>query len=225
MNLIAFGCSYTQGCGQEDVYPQPQRYNYTSKYAWPQQLADLLGCSVNNLGEGGASNKQILHTLLNYNFTQDDVVVVCWSHIDRWCIIRENDIEKIGIWNSSIARKSDFWLQYFCEGSLKSSCTETATVFFKYLHNDEDMKQEMHRNILLSKFYLDKKGINNYHMTVGKFYLGKYSWFNTNMLNIDWQKIRKEYGFAKDNHHPGIKANKIVAEKILQQTRGLQERL
>ena len=200
MNLVAFGCSYTQGCGQEDVYPKVPKKDYSSKYAWPAQLADLLGCSVNNLGLGGSSNKEILHTLLNYNFEKEDVVVVCWSHIDRWCIIRENDIEKIGIWNSSIARKSDFWLQHFCEGSLKSPTTETATVFFKYLHNDEDMKQEMHRNILLSKFFLDKKEITNYHMTTVKFNLGKYSWFNTNMLDIDWQKIRKEYGFAKDNN-------------------------
>ena len=93
MNIVAFGCSSTYGeaLGNE-------KHNDPSPLAWPQILADLFKCTVDNKGESGKSNKEILHKILNYNFTKEDVVFICWTFLDRYCLIRESGIHGIGIW-------------------------------------------------------------------------------------------------------------------------------
>lgn len=217
MNLVAFGCSQTQGEGLEDIYPEHK----VSKLAWPQKLADLIGCTVNNLGKGGVSNKQILHTLLNYKFMQNDIAIVCWTHTDRWCIIRDKNIERFGVWNWGKAKK-DARIKLSQEG-INDPITSTATAFYEHIHDDEDRKQEMHRDIELARLYLDSKGIKNYHMTAMKSpsSIGGYSWFNTKILDVDVQEIKDQNQLASDKHHPGTKAHQIVAEKVFELTKGL----
>jgi hypothetical protein len=73
--FFAFGCSYTN-------------------YFWPT-WADILGaelqnradCEVYNFGELGCSNQFIAQQVaiadLTYNFTKDDFVAICWTHIFR----------------------------------------------------------------------------------------------------------------------------------------------
>jgi len=217
MNLVAFGCSQTQGEGLEDIYPEHK----ISKLAWPQKLADIVGCTVNNLGKGGVSNKQILHTLLNYKFMQEDIAIVCWTHLDRWCIIRDTDIERFGVWNWSKAKKDARFR--FTQAGNDDLITSTATAFYEHIHDDEDRKQEMHRDIELARLYLDSKEIKNYHMTAMKSpsSIGGYSWFNTKILDVDVQEIKDKNQLACDKHHPGTKAHQIVAEKVFELTKGL----
>lgn len=220
MNLVAFGCSHTQGIGLEDIYPETSKI---SKLAWPQKLADLIGCTVTNLGKGGASNKQILHRLLNHRFMQDDIAIVCWTHTDRWCIIRDKDIEAFGIWNYGKAKKDARFGTMSQEG-INDPITSIATAFYEHIHDDEDRKQEMHRDIEFAKLYLNSKGIKNYHMTamnLNNNNIGGYSWFNTKILDVDVQKTKDQNQLASDNHHPGTKAHQIVAEKVFKLTEGL----
>ena len=219
MNLVAFGCSQTQGEGLEDIYPEHK----TSKLAWPQKLADLVGCTVNNLGKGGFSNKRILHTVLNYEFMQDDVAIVCWTHLDRWCIIRDKDIEEFGIWNYSKAKK-EAKIGTMSQRGIDAPETKIATAFYEHIHDDEDRKQEMHRDIEFTRLYLDSKGIKNYHMTAminNENNIGVYNWFNTKILDVDVQEIKDQNQLACDKHHPGTKAHQIVAEKVFELTKGL----
>tara|TARA_Y200000002_G_scaffold344230_1_gene317311 strand:- start:533 stop:1249 length:717 start_codon:yes stop_codon:yes gene_type:complete len=236
MSLVAFGCSITAGQGLEDIYPPNSEGMYaelqvTSKLAWPQLLADLFDCTVNNLGHGGSSNKQILHTILNYNFTQDDIVVICWTHVNRWCLIKtaddirfrpngsiyEDDIETLGLWNcSQPLQRRRSWLGT----RTKDPITKTATAFYEHIYDDEDMKQEMLRNIQFAKLYLDTKQIKNYHMTLS-YDQYTYKWFDTDLLPIDWQKIKDENPYAPDNQHPGSQAHQIVAQEVFKLTQGL----
>ena len=34
---------------------------------------------------------------MNYNYKPDDVVFVCWTHLDRWTVIQKDDIVNIEI--------------------------------------------------------------------------------------------------------------------------------
>ncbi len=212
MNIVAFGCSFTVGEGLDDVFPQ---FNKISKFAWPQQLADLANCTVTNLGVCGASCKEILHMLLNHKFNKGDIVVVCWSFIDRWCIIKDDDeIYQFGIWNTEKGRLLSGWSEQTLQGGL----SKIATAFYEHIHDDEDRIQEMLRDIEFARLYLDSKGIKNYHMSVGKDAIIEKNWFKTKILDIDWQSQDK----APDKVHPGIQTHKIVAQKIFELTQGFQ---
>jgi hypothetical protein len=69
--LFTFGCSFT---------------NYTYP-AWPEILAYDLQIPFFNFGNGGAGNQYIFNKLMQtdaiYNFTPDDLVIVCWTNIGR----------------------------------------------------------------------------------------------------------------------------------------------
>tara|TARA_B100001094_G_C18109603_1_gene760379 strand:- start:685 stop:1320 length:636 start_codon:yes stop_codon:yes gene_type:complete len=209
MNIVAFGCSFTLGQSLEDLDSHK-----VSKLAWPQKLADAVGCTVDNLADKGASNKFILYKLLNHEFTQDDIVIVCWSFIDRWCIIQKDDVHQFGIWNTTNLNK-----RY----SKTLPITKTATAFYEHIHDDEDRIQEMQRGIEFSRLYLDSKGIKNYHMSVTQSLVldNPKSWFKTKILDVNWKKLKAGQEPGLDGLHPGIKAHQIVAEKVFELTQGL----
>ena len=69
--LFTFGCSFT---------------NY--KWAtWANILAYELGCEFYNFGKSGAGNafiaNQITQANRHFEFTKDDLIVVCWTNISR----------------------------------------------------------------------------------------------------------------------------------------------
>jgi hypothetical protein len=84
-NLVTFGCSLTYGHGLKDCFesegngagPEP------SKFAWPQLLADTLKLNCINLSSPGSGNTEILHKILDYKFSSEDLVVVFWSYSGR----------------------------------------------------------------------------------------------------------------------------------------------
>lgn len=205
MNLVAFGCSFTLGQSLDEYESEK-----VSKLAWPQKLADAVGCTVDNLAQKGVSNKFILYKILNHKFTQDDIVIVCWSFIDRWCVIQKGDIHHFGLWNTSSGRNG-------------LPITKTATAFYEHIHDDEDRIQEMQRDIEFARLYLDSKGIKNYHMSVKKelIFNNPKSWFKTKILDVNWKKIKAEQEKGLDGLHPGPKAHQIVAGKVFELTKGL----
>lgn len=214
MNLVTFGCSYTQGIGLEDVYPETSKI---SKLAWPQKLADLIGCTVTNLGWGGSSNKKILHNILKHDYNTNDVVVVCWTHTDRWCIIKEDEISDIGIWQWPDSRKYDgTTVEYDTE------TTKRSQVFFEHLHDENDMLLQMQKDIQLAKCWLDKRNIKNYHFSVSidEYFKKNEKWFDVKLLNFDFIKLRNNFP-AVDNSHPGWQAQETVAKNIIELTEGL----
>jgi len=82
--LVTFGCSYTYGHGLEDCHIEPESPGPNpSKYAWPNLLGQRLGLDVVNCSNPGASNIHILWKLLNFDFTDDDLCVIMWTHFGR----------------------------------------------------------------------------------------------------------------------------------------------
>ena len=110
--LIAFGCSNTYGQGLEDCYVPPGPGPRPSKTAWPNTLGNLLNCSeVINQSAPGASNKLIWKTIVDFNFKQDDLVFIMWSHLERHCFFTNDQHMSIGPWIKNKA--NNFYYKVF----------------------------------------------------------------------------------------------------------------
>ena len=188
MRLITFGCSLTVGYGLDDVGVNPKA---CSKFSWPSNLAKLFDCELDNNGLSGASNKEIHWNVLNYNFKQSDVVVILWSHKDRWCVINEK-VQQVNAWSNDRESK----------------------MFFKFLHCDEDMSIDLHTRIQSVNMLLSKKNIQSFHAYADINYRKNYNWFDVKTLNVDMGRIRRNYPKAKFDHHPGIEAHDVFAREV-----------
>lgn len=199
MRLIAFGCSNTFGDGLVDVYDTKNKQlcsNTPSKLAWPTHLGKLLDCqTVINKGSPGASAKEIAWHIQNFKFQKDDLVVVLWTHLERFCIIHEdNSVEKIGLWHALN--------------------NKTNKAFFKYIWNEHDMKVDMHIRIDYVKGFLDKKGIKNFHARSSLKSKLEAAWITTEMLKCSMNQVSDNYPKALDNMHPSLEAHEEFAKRI-----------
>lgn len=194
MRLVAFGCSFTRGTALDDIwdfekgcsiFPQP------SKYAWPQLIADKLGLECVNLGKGGHSNKAIWHTIVNFEFHSDDLIFVHWSFLDRYHYYESKDVgHTIDHRSNNIRDKS----------------------FFKYLHSDYDMLNDMYMRVnhVDSLLY----GKTRYHLQIEPTIAPV--WNNTKIEDIYLNNYKNKYPRANDNSHPGMLAHREFAFKLLQ---------
>ena len=98
--LFAFGCSFT---------------NYQAT-TWPEIIAEHLDIPFFNFGKGGTGNlfsfNQIMMADSYYNFTDQDLVIVCWTNIYR------TDSFQQGLWQAlgNVNFKKDmanFDLEYY----------------------------------------------------------------------------------------------------------------
>ena len=190
--LVTFGCSLTFGMNLDDNYPNNE---FPSKFSWPVNLAKLLDVPIENKGILGASNKQILYTLLNYNFSADDIVFVLWSHHDRHCIITDlNEIESLGVWMKK---------------------NKSSRLFFKQLWNFYDRKIESYFYYNLAHFYLQQNNIKHVFLTPDKKNIDlNLKWSSIKFLNVFFNSTRDLFPFANDNSHPGIEAHENFAQII-----------
>lgn len=196
--LVTFGCSHTFGQGLPDCYDieTKRTSKFPSKMGWPQHLANLLQIPILvNKGVPGASCKQIAWNIQNFQFQKDDVAVVLWTHLDRYCVITENGIVKpYGSWLTSISKENK--------------------MFFKHIWNEYDMKIDMHTRIDYINYFLSKKQIKNYHAYLNNFNKITDDWFSTTMLKSSMSEIRNMYPRALDNMHPGLEAHNVFAHNV-----------
>jgi hypothetical protein len=101
--LYAFGDSYTFGQGMPDVdNKDPDKYvlGDSSQHVWPVHLAEFLDTSLENHAYCGASMLHITKIFLDnyYKMSQDDVVVIAWTYMERWSVIND-DTELLPIFN------------------------------------------------------------------------------------------------------------------------------
>lgn len=90
--LVTFGCSFTFGHGLPDCFDPPDGHGpIASVLGWPNMLANKLNRECINLSKPGSGNKEILIKILNTKFLPDDMVVVGWSHFNRYDFYRHTD--------------------------------------------------------------------------------------------------------------------------------------
>lgn len=194
--LVTFGDSCTYGHGLKDCIAD-DGFNpgkKPSKFAWPTLLASRLDYDIVNLSRPGASNKEILHKVLDTKLPDNAVVIMGWSFYNRTCIIKKHSIEQIGNWQNSKASKS----------------------FFKHIHDDYDMHLDFYLRANFIKNYLDNLGIENYHWRLEEtLEKQKPRWNAVKFLDFDYHKVRKKYPLAMDNLHPGEEAHQKLSEVFL----------
>ena len=194
--LVTFGDSCTYGHGLKDCIAKDGRNpgKKPSKFAWPTLLAEQMDYDCVNLGIPGASNKEILHKVLDTKLPDNAVVIMGWSFYNRTCIIKKHSIEQIGNWQNSKASKS----------------------FFKHIHDDYDMHLDFYLRANFIKNYLDNLGIENYHWRLEEtLEKQKPRWNEVKFLDFDYHKVRKKYPLAMDNLHPGEEAHQKLSEVFL----------
>jgi hypothetical protein len=184
MRLVTFGCSLTQGFALDG--PKSRK---PSKKSWPSVLGSFFDCPVVNNGYPGASNKEIHWNILNFDFKPNDVVLVLWSYKDRWCVIRGEEIKRVNVWNEN----------------------EQSEYFFSKFSNDFDMSLDLHQRIQHASYYIP---VTNFHLYSSRNHRRYFKWFDTEMLDISIDEIRKLYPKALDNKHPGEQAHIAYAKEL-----------
>jgi hypothetical protein len=95
--IFAYGCSHTSGYALEGTpeNPLPSR----DRYSWAKILANLIDPKAKfyNYAKSGCSNKYIWHKILNQGilYNSDDLVVIMWTHENRYTKIESYDINHI----------------------------------------------------------------------------------------------------------------------------------
>tara|TARA_B100001094_G_scaffold330766_1_gene396840 strand:- start:2375 stop:3040 length:666 start_codon:yes stop_codon:yes gene_type:complete len=202
-NLFSFGCSLTYGYGFEDNWDSNNNRPFDffpSKKAWPFLLANMLNYNCVNLGQCGASNKEILY-ILEQNIDRiliDDLVVIKWSFADRIGFKdKDSTSERVGKNFTTHSQVGDNkkWLQWLEDFSTPEDNLWISRIFIDY-----------------ATLLLRQKNITQYHF---------YSCIDIKNLDFKFAKLENVEGdrhrlmkfpsapFCKE--HPGEEAQYFLA--------------
>lgn len=191
--VVAFGCSYTRGTALDDVWDFEKKcsiYPEPSKHAWPQLIADHLNVNCINLGKGGASNKLIWHTVMNFDFKYGDLIFVHWSFRDRYHFFEDANTG-YEIDHREVGPKD--------------------RAFFEHLHSDYDMLQDMYMRINHVDSHLISK--NRIHLQIEP--TTAPDWNRVKTKDIYLNSFKELYPRANDGSHPGMLAHKEFSVQLL----------
>ena len=146
MRLITFGDSYTYG----QYLPSPVTQS------WPAQLADLLNCSLVNTAQPGSSNLEILTTILNFPFEENDLVIIGWTYPDRDVIFKEESFFK-----KLFNKENHTIIDKFRIGAGQQ--TDKRIKHFYQAHTNFDLSVRSGLYTHYAELFLNSHGINNYH--------------------------------------------------------------
>ena len=173
--LFAFGCSMTRGDALDDIWDfklkQTDPNAGPSKYSWPQILANNMNLECVNLGESGASNKQIWYRLVNTHMTEGDIAFVQWTSVNRWCVINDEHIQQINAFRTN----------------------KQSQAFYENLHTDIDADYDANLRMSHADYYAKSIGIKLYQLTFDKWSLSDNLHFNTvTPLNSDLHQLQRD---------------------------------
>ena len=185
--LVAFGCSLAHGMG----LPIPD------KQVWGGLLSNYLNREFVNQGIPGASNKQILHAIMNFEFQPDDLVFVLWTMIDRYGVLE---------YNSS---KSEYRFYKFTP----KSRDDRSINYYKNFHTDHDHLFLFKVFVEYSIELLKKKNIQPYNLFINeKVHLGIDT--QSTFVNVYRNKFSNRYPKGIDGIHMGVEGNRDYAKAI-----------
>jgi hypothetical protein len=193
--LVTFGCSFTYGHGLSDCYHQDGREgSHPSRQAWPFVVAKHFNIKIENKATPGASNKEIFHTLRNFEFRKGDCCIVLWSFVNRHCTIYKNSLDRYGLWVSN--DKSNKWFEYFFDEH--DACLNTL------------------RHVEHAEFYLRSKKIHN-----ASYFVDRHALIPV-LLNEDRYFNSQWLDRAKDGIHPGRLTQQDFASKLINDPIGIK---
>jgi hypothetical protein len=202
--LITFGCSNTYGESLSDIWDYkkniPIRHTGPSKYAWPQLLANKLNLECVNLGNPGASNKEIWYTILHQEYIKNDIVIILWTYLNRFCFLSEN-MDRIKLLLPAEPNAVGMrWPTY-------------SKIYYKYFYNEYDLLIDFYLRANHVQSYLQNKVklVKHYIQGVDE-YEPKPIWNNVEFFD-EWKHIDNDPR-AEDGTHPGIEKHKTFSEVI-----------
>lgn len=222
--LVTFGCSLTYG----------QALNDRHKESWPAQLGAKLNLPVDNQGQCGASAKRIWWQIVNYPFKQGDLVVIGWTHKDRWCIIKNLYEQKLNDdLNSNNPQDVDFDIPHLSNSEEYEKVTGTvdigpwgtdskkvSEIFYKYFHDDIDMAINYFALVNHADYHLKGQKVKTVHLCMTEQHQSIPKFNKVNFLPINFPRIRRSYPTANDNWHPGPEAFQNFSDKIYDNIKG-----
>lgn len=121
--LVAFGDSFTQGCGLEKHISHMSGRGQYSKKAYPSVTASFLSTDLHNpipfesdnSGLGGQANCNILDDILDYDIKPNDIAVVMWTSPWReaYMMSEDGEDEERETWNHTSGEFDRFQQTYF----------------------------------------------------------------------------------------------------------------
>ena len=195
--LVLFGCSLTYGnglpdCATPDGSPGPS----PSKMVWGELLGERLACPVVNHSLPGSSNQLILDRILNFEFKNEDRVIVLWSFFTRGLIYLKDETCNIGPW-----QETDITKRYY---ELHDDSDLYMTSLHAIHHADCYLKD---KKIKTTHFGLAKNGGNNPIAITGK----EPKWFTTNVNLLNLSSFYLDMGGGL---HPGPKSQYKICDYI-----------
>jgi len=190
--LIAFGCSDTFGAALDDI---DSKQDSPSKHSWPFNLAKEFNLEAENMGIRGASNKEILWQILNYNFNEKDIVFVLWSYPNRHFIIKDKDCgEQLGVWGMESKKNK---------------------AYYKLLYHDYDQIITNYFYYNLAKLYLQERNIKHIFLTHCKEFINlDIPWNSVKFLDVFFDEELTKWPKAKDAKHLGADGHAAFALKV-----------
>ena len=137
---------------------------------------------------------------------EDDIVVIQWTHLDRFCIIRDNSQYVDQCYNDEIVTMISAGRMEQGQGQSK--------LFFKHFHSISDMEVDMHTRIDYINFLLERKGITVFNFLAEPHYKRSFNWFETKLLDTTIGPIRHKLPTALDNSHPGEECMQVIADEL-----------
>jgi hypothetical protein len=205
MRLLAVGDSFTFGEELSDVTD-----NITSsKFAWPELLANQLGWKVTNLAKPAGGNSRMIRNVVT-EIDNHEVFIIAWSHWGR--IEFADTIGTFDIWPGCSALSHE---QY-------SPHRKTAIDYITRYHNDDYLIRQYLLNVELLETFL-KYHKKKYIMLsafggpikTNKTFTNYLGWPNESMMEWTYGVSQGPAGhFLEDGH-------RIVADKIYEHIRHL----
>jgi len=191
--LVLFGPSDTDGHGLPDCDLVPP--TSPSVYSWANLIGEMLNIPVHNLASIGASNKEILLSIINADIKKDDLVIVCWTHVHRSCLVNaDGSLTKI-FPNLKTVEADSFYRLFNTTNIIVNSLLDIS-----------------HANALL----VNKAG-KVYHFYTDKLinqrkYFRNYLPIDVSLTEID--KTIHYIDIAEDKMHPGLLSHRSIANYI-----------
>lgn len=166
--VVGIGCSFTRHAIEGE---EPQRLSFNStlleefKLSYISHLASLIGCSFENLSQGGIGNRHILRKLYSHIKSNTDIsntlYVIGVSFISRYDFINPHSRDG----KFTLPLYSDLKKNYL-EDRAKlfkmplEDILNLSRIFYRYIYNDNTAIEELNELITLYRSLVELKGGN-----------------------------------------------------------------
>ena len=214
--LIACGCSNTFGQALPDVWDKNRQdaiFIRSSKFAWPQVLANKLNIDCVNKSRPGSSNKEIWNAILNgpqhwkqpkQEYSNKLIVIILWTFINRFCFLESDDyhrdIRPKEIRVDEVKQLGTWWAE---SGDKTDERRENSKIFFKYFFNERDLLMDFYLRVNHVDTFLKGKVKKVVHCLQDDLYKPEPEWNNVEFYD-EWKNIDDTYDKAEDGIHEGI---------------------